>query len=87
VSAGAALAPQSRDAPARVSPWEAFPQVSRVLIGRMWSLLIERMVRSAGGALRTGVPAVSGTTRLLSERAEGKIGSWHRDRLAVVYVR
>jgi DNA invertase Pin-like site-specific DNA recombinase len=30
---------------------------------------------------------MSGTTRLLSERAEGKIGSRHRDRLAVVYVR
>jgi Resolvase, N terminal domain len=68
-------------------PWEAFPQLSRVLVGRMLSLLVERMVHSAAGALRTGVLAMSGTTRLLSERAEGKIGSRHRDRLAVVYVR
>jgi DNA invertase Pin-like site-specific DNA recombinase len=33
------------------------------------------------------VPVVSVTTRLPWERAEGKVQSWHRDRLAVVYVR
>jgi DNA invertase Pin-like site-specific DNA recombinase len=33
------------------------------------------------------VSAVSLAARLLQERAEGKVQSWHRDRLAVVYVR
>jgi len=33
------------------------------------------------------VSAVSGVARLPWERAEGKVQSWHRDRLAVVYVR
>jgi DNA invertase Pin-like site-specific DNA recombinase len=33
------------------------------------------------------VPAVSVTTRLPWDRVEGKIQSWHRDRLAAVYVR
>jgi DNA invertase Pin-like site-specific DNA recombinase len=33
------------------------------------------------------VSAVSGAARLPWERTEGKIQSWHRDRLAVVYVR
>jgi DNA invertase Pin-like site-specific DNA recombinase len=33
------------------------------------------------------VSAVSVTARLPGERAEGKVRSWHRDRLAVVYVR
>jgi DNA invertase Pin-like site-specific DNA recombinase len=33
------------------------------------------------------VSAVSVTARLPGQRAEGKVQSWHRDRLAVVYVR
>jgi hypothetical protein len=32
------------------------------------------------------VSAVSLAARLLQERAEGKVQSWHRDRLAVVYL-
>jgi hypothetical protein len=68
-----------------VPPWEAFPPVSRVLVGRMLSVLVERMVRSTSGP--GGVPTVSATTRLPRERAAGKIQPWHRDRLAAVYVR
>jgi hypothetical protein len=37
--------------------------------------------------LQAGVSAVSGMGRLGWQRAEGKIQPWHRDRLAVVYVR
>ena len=29
--------------------WEAFPEVNRVLAGRLLALLVERMVRAAGG--------------------------------------
>jgi hypothetical protein len=29
--------------------WESFPEVNRVLAGRLLGLLIERMVRAAGG--------------------------------------
>ena len=29
--------------------WEAFPEVNRVLAGRLLGLLVERMVRAAGG--------------------------------------
>jgi hypothetical protein len=28
--------------------WEAFPEVNRVLAGRLLALLVERMVRAAG---------------------------------------
>jgi hypothetical protein len=30
--------------------WEAFPEVNRVLAGRLLALLVERMVRAAGGS-------------------------------------
>jgi hypothetical protein len=30
--------------------WEAFPEVNRVLAGRLLGLLVERMVRAAGGS-------------------------------------
>ena len=29
--------------------WESFPEVNRVLAGRLLALLVERMVRAAGG--------------------------------------
>ena len=29
--------------------WESFPVVSRVLVGHLLGLLVERMVRAAGG--------------------------------------
>ena len=29
--------------------WEAFPEVNRVLAGRLLALLVERMVRAKGG--------------------------------------
>ena len=38
-------------------------------------------------AAEAGVSVVSVAARLPWERAEGKVQSWHRDRLAVVYVR
>jgi hypothetical protein len=34
---------------ATVPAWEAFPEVNRVLAGRLLGLLVERMVRAAGG--------------------------------------
>jgi hypothetical protein len=42
-------APLSRQARATAPPWEAFPEVNRVLAGRLLALLVERMVRAAGG--------------------------------------
>jgi hypothetical protein len=35
--------------PGAVPPWEAFPEVSRMLVERLLGLLVERMVASAGG--------------------------------------
>ena len=32
-----------------VPVWEAFPEVNRVLAGRLLALLVERMVRAKGG--------------------------------------
>jgi hypothetical protein len=34
---------------ATASAWEAFPEVNRMLAGRLLGLLVERMVRAAGG--------------------------------------
>ena len=45
--------------------------------------LVATLVREAG----SGVSAVSIAITLPGERAEGKVQPWHRDRLAVVYVR
>jgi hypothetical protein len=39
--------PQSRPVLAAVPAWEAFPEVNRVLAGRLLGLLVERMVRAA----------------------------------------
>jgi hypothetical protein len=39
----------SRQVVAIVPAWEAFPEVNRVLAGRLLVLLVERMVRAAGG--------------------------------------
>ena len=79
------LCPLSRQARVTAPVWEAFPEVNRVLAGRLLGLLVERMVRAtAAGA---GVSAVSVAARLPWERAEGKVQPWHRDRLAAVYVR
>jgi hypothetical protein len=32
-----------------VPAWEAFPEVNRILAGRLLALLVERMVRAASG--------------------------------------
>ena len=42
-------APLSRQA-AAVPAWEAFPAVNRVVVSRLLGLLVERMVRAAGGS-------------------------------------
>ena len=41
-------APLSRRVTA-VPAWEAFPEVNRMLAGHLLALLVERMVRAAGG--------------------------------------
>jgi hypothetical protein len=43
-------APLSRQARATAPVWESFPEVNRVLAGRLLALLVERMVRAAGGS-------------------------------------
>ena len=42
-------APQLVAPPGGVPRWEAFPQVNRVVVGRLLGLLVERMVRATGG--------------------------------------
>ena len=45
-------APQLAASPGGVPPWEAFPEMNRVLVERLLSLLVERMmtpVAVAGG--------------------------------------
>ena len=42
-------APLSRQVLATGPAWEAFPEVNRVLAGRLLALLVERMVRAAAG--------------------------------------
>jgi hypothetical protein len=42
-------APLSRQALATAPAWESFPDVNRVLTGRLLALLIERIVRAASG--------------------------------------
>ena len=42
-------APLSRRVLVTVPAWEAFPEVNRVLAGRLLALLLERMVRATGG--------------------------------------
>jgi hypothetical protein len=39
----------SRQALVTAPVWEAFPEVNRVLAGRLLALLVERMVRAKGG--------------------------------------
>jgi hypothetical protein len=39
----------SRQARATAPAWEAFPEINRVLAGRLLALLVERMVRATGG--------------------------------------
>jgi len=39
----------SRQARAIAPAWESFPEVNRVLVGRLLALLVERMVRASGG--------------------------------------
>ena len=40
--------PLSRQARATAPVWESFPEVNRVLAGRLLGLLVERMVRASG---------------------------------------
>ena len=42
-------APLSRQARAAAPVWEAFPEVNRVLAGRLLALLVERMARRERG--------------------------------------
>ena len=42
-------APLSRQVLVTGPVWESFPEVNRVLAGRLLALLVERMVRAAGG--------------------------------------
>jgi hypothetical protein len=42
----------SRQARVTGPAWESFPEVNRVLAGRLLGLLVERMVRAAGGGER-----------------------------------
>src|SRR3954469_24483055 len=46
---GSLRCPQSREPSTGVPPWQAFPEVRRVLVERLLSLLVERMVRSRCG--------------------------------------
>jgi hypothetical protein len=39
--------PQLAASPGGVPRWEAFPEVNRVVVGRLLGLLVERMVRAA----------------------------------------
>jgi hypothetical protein len=43
-------APLSRHVLATVPVWEAFPEMNRVLAGRLLGLLVERMVRAMSGS-------------------------------------
>ena len=43
-------APLSRQARVTVPAWESFPEVNRVLAGRLLAVLVERMVRATGGS-------------------------------------
>jgi hypothetical protein len=68
--------------------WEAFPELNRVVVLRLLGVLVERMTAGGGPCQAgTGVRKVSTLAGPPWERLESKVGSWHRDRLAVVYVR
>jgi hypothetical protein len=43
-------APLSRRVLVTAPAWAAFPEVNRVLVGRLLGLLVERMVRATGGS-------------------------------------
>ncbi len=43
-------APLSRRVLATVPAWEAFPEVNRLAVSRLLGLLVERVVRAAGGS-------------------------------------
>lgn len=43
-------APRLTASPGGVPPWEAFPQMNRALVGRLLSLLVERMMAPADPA-------------------------------------
>jgi hypothetical protein len=47
-------APRLTASPGGVPPWEAFPQVNRVLVERLLSLLVERMMAPADPASGRG---------------------------------
>ena len=46
---GDSAVPPSRQVRVAAPVWEAFPDVNRVLTGRLLALLIERIVRAASG--------------------------------------
>jgi hypothetical protein len=47
---GCSGAAQLAASPGGVPPWEAFPEVNRVLVQRLLGLLVERMMASAAPA-------------------------------------
>jgi hypothetical protein len=47
-------APQLAASPGGVPPWEAFPEMNRVLVERLLSLLVERMMAPAEPASGRG---------------------------------
>ncbi len=46
--------PQLAASPGGVPPWEAFPEMNRVLVERLLSLLVERMMAPSGARERQG---------------------------------
>ena len=63
--------------------WRSFPESTRDDILGLLTMLLERVAVSAGLAAEgTGVSAM-----LPLEHGDDKIQGWHRDRLAVIYVR
>ena len=47
-------APRLAASPGGVPPWEAFPEMNRVLVGRLLGLLVERMMAPAEPASGRG---------------------------------
>ena len=63
--------------------WRSFPESNRSDILGLLTMLLERWAVSAGLAAE----GTGGEHGASGERGDGKIQGWHRDRLAVIYVR
>ena len=64
--------------------WVLFPEANRDDVLRLLSMLLERL---SAPAAPSAVEGDGVSTVLTHEHADGKVQGWHRDRLAVVYVR